>query len=233
MMGFGATVESGASNFVNVSKAIRSTGSDLYALGFGTKEINEGLANYGKLMRIQGRAGTQTNAELASGAKSYLKEMDLLAKVTGQSRAEKEKEREALMADGQFRAAMAGLGPEVEASASTLIQSMPTKELQNFAKDLIANGTATTEGNRALLAQFPQLGAQLGNLHRQTQSNVAISKQQMNQTMNIGRVEGPASLKRIKTAAEDVGRHHSVSLRDANTIGVALNSFSGHNTKIH
>jgi hypothetical protein len=139
------------------------------------------------------------------------KEMDLLAKVTGQSRAAKEKEREELMADGQFRAAMAGLGPEVEASASTLIQAMPTKEMQNFAKDMIANGTATNESSRALLAQFPQLGKQFTDLHRQTQSNVAISKQQMNQTMNIGRVEGPASLKRIKTAAAANESLHGVA----------------------
>jgi hypothetical protein len=201
MGAFGITTEDGAKNFSRVSKQLRATGSDLYALGFSTQEINSGLANYGKILRIQGAQGTQTNAQLASGAKNYLKEMDLLAKVTGESRADKEKEREALAADGQFRAAMAGLGPDVEASAMTLIQSMPSKEMQDFAKDLIANGTATTDANRQILAQMPQLGAQFTALHSQTQRNVAVSKDQMNQTLNIGRLEGPAALKRIKTAA--------------------------------
>lgn len=201
MGAFGVTTEDGAKNFARVSKQLRATGSDLYALGYSTQEINAGLANYGKILRTQGAQGTQTNAQLAAGAKNYLKEMDMLAKVTGEERAAKEKEREALAADGQFRAAMAGLGPEVEASAMSLIQSMPSKEMQDFAKDLIANGTATTEANRNLLAQMPQLGAQFTKLHQQTQRGVAVSKDQMNQTMNIGRLEGPAALKRIKTAA--------------------------------
>lgn len=201
MGAFGVTTEDGSKRFAQVSKTLRTTSSDLYALGYNTQEINQGLANYGKLLRAQGAQGTKSNAELAAGAKSYLKEMDMLAKVTGEERAAKEKEREALAADGQFRAAMAGLGPEVEASAMTLIQSMPSKEMQDFAKDLIANGTATTDANRALLAQMPQLGAQFANLHAQTQRGVKVSQEQMNQSLNIGRAEATSSLKNIKYAA--------------------------------
>ncbi len=200
MGAFGVTTEDGAKRFGQVSKALRTTSSDLYALGFSTQEINQGLASYGKQLRIQGNQGKQSNAELAAGAKNYLKEMDMLAKVTGQERAAKEKEREALLVDGMFRAAMAGLGPEVENSVATMIQAMPNKELQDFAKDLIANGTATTEANRKLMAQQPQLAAQLTALHKQTQSNVAVSKDQMNQALNTGKAEGMAAMQRSKTA---------------------------------
>ena len=201
LLGFGTTTEEGAKRFGQVSKALRATGSDLYALGYGTAEINQGLANYGALLRIQGRQGTMTNEQLAAGSKNYLKEMDLLAKITGQTREEKEKERESLAADGMFRAAMAGLGPDVEKSASDMIQSLPTKELQDFAKDLIANGVATGKNSQMLMAQMPGLASQFQAMHRQTQQNVAINKQQMNTALNTGRIEGPASLKRIKTAA--------------------------------
>ena len=203
LLGFGTTTEEGAKRFGQVSKALRATGSDLYALGYGTAEINQGLANYGALLRIQGRQGTMTNEQLAAGSKNYLKEMDLLAKITGQTREEKEKERESLAADGMFRAAMAGLGPDVEKSASDMIQSLPTKELQDFAKDLIANGVATGKNSQMLMAQMPGLASQFQAMHRQTQQNVAINKQQMNTALNTGRIEGPASLKRIKTAAAD------------------------------
>jgi len=211
MLGFGTTTEDGAKRFASVSKQLRATGTDLYNLGYNTKEINEGLANYGKLVRIQGRAGQQSNEQLAAGAKNYLKEMDALAKITGQERAAKEKEREALVADGMFRAAMAGLGPDVEESALQLIQSMPTKELQDFAKDLIANGTATTQNSKALMAQFPGLASQFQSMHKQTQQNVAISKQQINQALNTGRKEGPANLQRIKSAAAADESLHGVA----------------------
>ena len=199
MGAFGATTEDGAKRFAKLSSSLRASSSDLYALGYGTAEINQGLANYGKLLRLQGAQGTKSNAELVAGSKKYLKEMDMLAKITGEERAAKEKEREALAVDAQLRAAMAGLGPEVESSVQTMIQSMPNKALQDFAKDLIANGTATTDANRLLMSQYPGLASQLNNLHQSTQKNVAISNSEMKAALIKGKEEA-AGLKNIKTA---------------------------------
>jgi hypothetical protein len=199
MGAFGTTTDDGSKNFAKLSRSLRASSSDLYALGFGTAEINQGLANYGKLLRHQGHAGTKSNAELIDGSKKYLKEMDMLAKITGESRADKEKEREALAIDAQMRAAMAGLGPDVEASAQTLIQSMPNKALQDFAKDLIANGVATTDSNKLLMSQYPGLAAQLNTLHQSTQKNVKITDDEIRAALTKGKAES-AGLKNIKTA---------------------------------
>ena len=199
MGAFGKTTEDGAKNFASLSSRLRSVGSDLYALGYGTADINQGLANYGKLLRMQGAAGTKSNTELIAGTKRYMKEMDMLAKITGEERAVKEKEREALAADAQFRAAMAGLGPEVEASAMTLIQSMPNKALQDFAKDLIANGTATNAANGLLLSQYPGLAAQLQRLHQSTQRNVQITNEDIRGVLTRGKQESE-NLRNIKQA---------------------------------
>jgi len=200
MLGLGSTVEEGAKRFGQVSKALRSTSSDLYALGFSTQEINQGLANYSRNLRLSGRQGSQSNAELVAGSKKYLREMDLLAKITGESRADKEKEREQLMLDGQFRAAMAGLGPDVEASVATMIQSLPSKELQNLAKDVVATGSVTRSGNQALAAQFPGLVSQLQSMHKQTQSNVAVSRNQNRQMLMTTKSDSQASMARNKSA---------------------------------
>ena len=199
MGAFGATTDDGAKNFAKLSTSLRASSSDLYALGYGTQEINQGLANYGKLLRMQGAAGTKSNSELIAGTKKYMKEMDMLAKITGEERAAKEKEREALAADAQFRAAMAGLGPEVEASAMTLIQSMPNKALQDFAKDLISNGTATTDANRLLMSQYPGLAAQLNTLHQSTQRQVAVTKDDIRSALIKGKQESE-NLKHTKQA---------------------------------
>ena len=199
MGAFGVTTDDGAKNFAKLSSSLRASSSDLYALGYGTAEINQGLANYGKLLRMQGHQGKKSNEELIAGSKKYLKEMDMLAKITGEERAAKEKEREALAVDAQFRAAMAGLGPDVEASAMTLIQSMPNKALQDFAKDLISNGTATTDANRKLMSQYPGLAAQLNSLHQSTQKNVAITNNDIKSALTKGKAEA-AGLKNIKTA---------------------------------
>lgn len=218
MGAFGVTTEDGAKNFAKVSKDLRATSSDLYALGYNTKDINEGLANYGKLMRMQGMQGKMSNDQLAAGAKNYLKEMDMLAKVTGQSRADMEKEREALQKDAQLRAALAGLGPDVQASVQTMIQAMPSQEMKDFAKDIIANGTATTDANRLLMSQMPGLAANLQQMHSQTQKNVAIGKDQMNSAMNAGKQEAKNNLARVKTA---VAADESVR-----SLGAAMGSMS-------
>jgi hypothetical protein len=199
MLAFGSTTESGAKNFARLSGQLRAAGGELYALGMGTEEINQGFANYGKLLRSQGMHGNKSSTELIEGSKKYLKEMDMLAKITGESRADKEKEREALAVDAQMRAAMAGLGPDVEASAQTLIQSMPNKALQDFAKDLIANGVATTDSNKLLMSQYPGLAAQLNTLHQSTQKNVKITDDEIRAALTKGKAES-AGLKNIKTA---------------------------------
>ena len=77
MLAFGSTTESGSKNFARLSGQLRAAGSDLYALGYGTAEINQGFANYGKLIRSQGLQGTKSNSELIAGSKKYLKEMDV------------------------------------------------------------------------------------------------------------------------------------------------------------
>jgi hypothetical protein len=199
MGAFGATTDDGAKNFARLSSSLRATSSDLYALGYGTADINAGLANYGKLLRMQGAAGTKSNSELIAGTKKYMKEMDMLAKITGEERAAKEKEREALAQDEQFRAAMAGLGPDVESSVMTLIQSMPNKAMQDFAKDLIANGTATNAANGLLMSQYPALAAQLQRLHQTTQRSVSVTNDDIRGVLAKGKAESE-NLVRTKQA---------------------------------
>lgn len=200
MLGLGATVEEGAKRFGQVSKGLRSVSSDLYALGFSTEEINQGLANYTRNLRLTGRQGTQSNAQLIAGSKKYLKEMDMLAKVTGQSRAEKEKELEQLKVDAQFSAAMAGLNEDVAASAEKMILSLPTPELQSLAKDIISTGTVSREQNRLLASQMPGVVQQFQALHSQTQRNVKVSDQQAISALTTMKAEGKAAQLRNKSA---------------------------------
>jgi len=102
----GGTTEQGANRFSQISKALRSSSSDLYALGYSTEDVNQGLANYSKFLGTTGKLGNMSNAELAKGAKSYLKEMDALAKVTGETRKQQEDAMAKLATDAQYQAAV-------------------------------------------------------------------------------------------------------------------------------
>jgi len=200
MLGFGTTVEDGAKRFAQVSKALRTSSGELYALGYSTQDINEGLAKYGSLLRQQGLQGNQTNAQLASGAKNYLKEMDALAKITGEERKAKEAQAEALAKDAQFQAALAGASEEVRNSFRDTVLQFKNPALQNFAKDVMANGVATTEENQKIMAMMPKSAAMLAEFNAKIARGETISVEERNRLNNLMKVEGGAALKNIKTA---------------------------------
>jgi hypothetical protein len=200
MIGFGGTTEEGAKRFTQVSKAVRSAGSDLYALGFGTKEINQGIANYGKLLRAQGTQEGKTTAELAKGAKSYLKEIDALAKITGVERSAKEAEMMAAAKDAQFQGAMAGKSEEVRKSFMATLGGLAggmQGPLGNFAKDILATGTATTDENQKLLSQMPNSAKMLTEMRAKMQRGEAVTEAERNALNNLMAEEGAKAAKEL------------------------------------
>jgi len=199
MGAFGTTTEGGAANFARVSKQLRGTSSDLYALGFSTQDINEGLAKYGNLMKLQGQQGKQSNAQLAQGARSYMKELDLLAKATGKSRQQVEDQMAAMAKDAQFQASMSGLGDGVRKSFLAVTTGLPDG-LQDFAKDIMATGTATTEENQKLMAMMPQSAAMLQRMNQKMQRGEAVSLEERNALNNLMKQEGGKQLQSIKSA---------------------------------
>ena len=199
MGAFGTTTEGGAANFARVSKQLRATGKDLYALGFSTAEINQGLASYGNLIKLQGQQGKKSNAELAAGARSYMKELDLLAKATGQSRQQVEAAMEAMAKDAQFQASMAGLGEGVRNSFLAVTTGLP-KGLEGFAKDIMSTGTATTEENQKLMAMMPQSAAMLQRMNQKMQRGEAVTLQERNALNNLMKQEGGKQLQNMKYA---------------------------------
>ena len=153
MLGLASNTEEGAKRFAQISKTLRTTSGDLYALGYSTEDINQGLATYSANLRAQGLQGKKSNAELAAGAKNYLKEIDMLAKITGEERSAKEAQMKALLADAQFNAAMAGKDENVRKDFANFVGSFGPK-MGGFVKDFIATGTTTTEANAKIAAML-------------------------------------------------------------------------------
>jgi len=200
LLGFGATTEDGAKRFSTLSRQLRTSSNDLYALGFSTQEINQGLANYGKLLRTQGIQGKQSNDQLVKGAKSYLKEMDALAKITGVERSAKEAEMMAAVKDAQFQGAMANQSEEVRKSFLSTLGGLAggmQGPLGNFAKDILATGTATTEENQKLLSQMPLSAAMLVDLRAKMQRGEAVTEEERNRLNNLMAQEGGKAAKQL------------------------------------
>ncbi len=149
LMAFGSNIEDGAKNFVRISKQVRATSSDLYALGFSTEQINQGIANYGNILRIQGRQGTMTNNQLAEASRKYMKEIDALAKATGMERAEVEAKLAQVQQDAQFHGFMATKSKDVRDSFAALLTTADkaSPELAGMIKDYVTTGSFTNAEN--------------------------------------------------------------------------------------
>jgi hypothetical protein len=109
----------GSRAFGNVANQIQNSPirEQFFRLGMSVDDINDGIAGYinqqGKLGQIQGKSVDQ----LAKGSEAYIKELDILTKLTGLTRQEQEEAREQALQIEAFYAGLADLGPRQQEEA--------------------------------------------------------------------------------------------------------------------
>ena len=104
----GGSVTLGAERFKKMNDNIKKSGdfAALKNMGFTVEEVNEGMGDYIDLQRRMGTLQGKSTAELATGSADYLRQIDLLAKVTGKTREEAEKALREQAADAAIRGMM-------------------------------------------------------------------------------------------------------------------------------
>jgi hypothetical protein len=101
---FAGSVSDGRKKFADMGAAMEPTRQSLLNMGLEVKDINEGMAGYVRIQTRLGNAQKMSVDQLANGAREYLKEQDMLTKLTGQSRSEMEQQRERALQKEQFAA---------------------------------------------------------------------------------------------------------------------------------
>lgn len=211
LMLLGGTTEQGAKRFSQLSKSMQASGltSELNRMGYSTAQVNDGILKYATLMGRTGALQRMSTDQIAKGSAGYLKELDALAKITGQTREAKQQEMDALMAEGKVRAALAGIeDPEQQKKMLAYITSFP-KEAQGAIADMISTGSITSEEAVKFAALMPGAAEQAMSFGRTLQSGGKISDQAMNQARNRAIMEARESQKRNKQLgqfAEEYGR---------------------------
>jgi len=190
----GGDTATGAKRFSEISKTLRTSSNDLYNLGYSTEDVNQGMANYAKYLGQTGKIGNQTNAQLAAGAKDYLKEMDLLAKVTGTTRKEQEDARAKLLNDAQFQGKVANMSIDAGKAFANTVQMLPAG-LQDVAKDIMVTGTATTEESQKFMAMMPKSAALMQKYAAITDAGGTITAEMQNNLNNMLAAEGESASK--------------------------------------
>lgn len=143
-------------------------------LGYSTEEVNESLVTYGARLRRSGMSQEQINNTLIESTVDYLKNLDAVSKLTGQSRKDLEAQRSARRADSQFRAMIQGKDEKTVEALDTMLDGLDKSQQQAF-KEIAATGTAQSEAAQALFYQSPILAQNAMKVFSQLESGGQLS----------------------------------------------------------
>lgn len=98
------TVNQGTQVFAGMAKGIQRSGlqTEFLRMGMTVDQINSGLGGYLRIQTLTGTAQRKTQSELTQGAAEYIKNLDILTKLTGKNAETLQQEREARMNEQRF-----------------------------------------------------------------------------------------------------------------------------------
>jgi len=133
---FGQTVGGGLTEFANVANSIQQSdvGRRFMEMGISVDEINNGIASYMRMQTIGGVRQQMSTDQLINASKDYIREIDLLSKVTGQTRKQQEEAMESAMAEERFAAFRTEL--QLRANMGDEAAKAQLKEVDTLTKSL-------------------------------------------------------------------------------------------------
>ena len=203
---FAGSVSDGRKKFADMGAAMEPTRQSLLNMGLEVKDINEGMAGYVRLQTRLGNAQSMSVNQLAKGAQNYLKEQDMLTKLTGQSRAEMEQQRERALQKEQFAAK---------------IRELQLSGQKEAAENLLKlNSIYEAAGPETASAFQASVTGNLSNADAQ-KANLASQGEMIRSTQQV--ISGQIS---YQEAAQRTGKAMSAT---ADTVGTTLGQLGAYN----
>lgn len=193
----GGTMARGVTQFANLAASVQQSGlqTEFLAMGMTVDGINKGLTGYLKTITTTGQAQKMTQDQVNAGAAEYIRNMDVLSKLTGKSAETIQKERDERQRDDLYRLQTREQqkivdrgGAEGAAMAKTMEDNVllldmlsgidPTGKLEKAARRAMAPGGITTPEGQQLFQTDPETFRMLANRNRGgTESNEDILAQ--------------------------------------------------------
>ena len=173
---FGGTVGEGRDTLTRLTGSIvdSKAGDELRRIGYSADQIGETAAAFITQQTRLGLARNKTEAQLKAGTTSYAKELDLLSKVTGMSRTAIQKQQDAALSEGRFRAQTDEMIASGNVDGAKAIRNFQTV-VSNVTPELGAAIRDTTTGftnSDAAIKGFNATGGQLGGIIDDLKNNV-------------------------------------------------------------
>ena len=206
---FVGTVGQGTRLLADTAESIQRSGIQREFLNMGMKvdDINKSIAGYivqqGRLGRLQG----QTQAEINAGARAYIREMEILTRLTGQQREEMEQQRESANAIDQFYATVEELGPAGDNLYSVFNQLMAVNPsmAKGFAESVSGFMGFSEDQNQLYMATS---GALMQNM--EALKTGALKPEQFLNSLGVAINQNKEALSSFaKTGATEFGQFYS------------------------
>lgn len=149
---FTSSALAGTKQFGNVADSIQNSPlrKQFFNLGMTVDDINRGIAGFmiqeGKLGKLRG----QSQAEVSKGASAYIREMEILTRLTGQNRQELEDQRENAMQIDAFYAGLKDL-PEAARKEALKAFNLASAVSKDAAAEFASNFNGVITGTTDLL----------------------------------------------------------------------------------
>jgi len=159
---FGGSTARGMKELAAVTQAAKPLQTEFLNLGIGISEQSEIFAEYLGMSQRLGRDQQGDYNAQAESARRYIMQLDELARITGKTRDEAQKDLDAQLSNTRFRATLMKMEAEGRTEEAenlrTYVATLP-KDMQQGAMDLV--GGAATEAGRQVEIALGGEGSQI------------------------------------------------------------------------
>jgi len=157
----GGSVNRGVRVFTNISKNIQKDFQPtLSRLGFTMLETSDYITDYLEIQTSLGKAQQMSQEDLTDGSKDYLLQLDMLSRVTGQSRKQLSEELKRQGQDLRLKSLMATMDKDAQANLQAIVAGLGNVDpkLKSAIEEMIVTGGApVSEFGRMLASTSPEL----------------------------------------------------------------------------
>ena len=157
----GGSVSRGVKVFTNVSRNIqRDFQPTLSRLGFTMLETSDYITDYLEIQTSLGKAQQMSQEDLTDGSKDYLLQLDLLSRVTGQSRKQLSEELKRQGQDLRLKSLMATMDKDAQSNLQAIVAglgSVDPKLKSAIEEMIVTGGNPVSDFGRMLASQNSEL----------------------------------------------------------------------------
>lgn len=189
----GGSVNAGVKRFTAISKVLQRDAQPMFSkFGLTMEETTDLLTDYLEIQTELGRAQDMSNEDLVAGTTNYIKELDMLARVTGISRKEASEALKLQQQDKILKSLMMSMTEEQSLRLGGMLAGIGkvSPAMADAVKELVVTGGAPISANAKGLALInPQLLTMAAGLKDGSTSNEAF-QMELRRTAELAKAQG-------------------------------------------